>query len=141
MIELCELTAGRFVILRHDDPHLHWDFLLEANNVAVTWRLLQQPEASVVVSAVRIAEHRLFYLDYEGPVSGNRGTVARLHSGRYTVQESNANRLKVIFALPCFATGAVLSHSTERGDYWLFLAPGLSERPRALTRPLPASRR
>ncbi len=127
MIELCALTSGRFVILRHDYPYLHWDFLLEANHAAVTWRLLQQPEVSVPIPAVRIAEHRLFYLDYEGPVSGGRGTVSRVHAGRYCVQEAHADRLKIRFSMPCFAAGAVLSHSTERGDQWLFLAPGLSE--------------
>ncbi len=33
----------------------------------------------------RIANHRLLYLDYEGPVSGNRGHVARWDWGEYRV--------------------------------------------------------
>ena len=37
------------------------------------------------VEALRIADHRLAYLEYEGPVSGNRGCVRRLDAGQYRV--------------------------------------------------------
>jgi hypothetical protein len=33
--------------------------------------------------AIRLPDHRLTYLDYEGPISGNRGTVTRIDRGDY----------------------------------------------------------
>lgn len=45
------------------------------------WRLLAEPRAGADVPAEPNFDHRLFYLDYEGPVSGGRGTVARWDAG------------------------------------------------------------
>lgn len=73
----------RFAILIHDHPFLHWDFLLEAGTSCRTWRLLQSPDFQGEVLAEAIADHRLVYLDYEGPVSGNRGQVIKWDSGTF----------------------------------------------------------
>ena len=72
----------RFVILAHDWPAPHWDLLLEADGVLKAWRLLADP-ASGDAPAEPNTDHRLLYLDYEGPVSGNRGTVARWDVGSF----------------------------------------------------------
>lgn len=71
----------RFVILEHDWPKLHWDFLLEAGPVLRAWRLLAEPGPSRIVPAEPNTNHRLLYLDYEGPLSGNRGTVRQWDAG------------------------------------------------------------
>jgi hypothetical protein len=73
----------RFVILEHDHPELHWDLMLEDGATLRTWRLARPPEPGVMVSAMRIGDHRLAYLDYEGPVSGGRGTVQRWDTGDF----------------------------------------------------------
>lgn len=82
--------AGRFVILTHDNPFLHWDLMLESEGVLRTWRLLAEPEPDVVIGAEPLPDHRLAYLDYEGPVSEERGTVEQwdrgLHQTRQTPQ-------------------------------------------------------
>src|ERR1022692_2322126 len=74
----------RFVILEHDHPTLHWDLMLEADGVLQTWRLAQPPAVAGPIAATAVADHRLMYLDYEGPVSGNRGNVCRWDAGTYT---------------------------------------------------------
>jgi hypothetical protein len=74
----------RFVILEHDHPDLHWDFMLEAAGVLRTWRLAAPPAVGQAVAAVPSFDHRLAYLDYEGPVSGGRGTVRRWDAGTFT---------------------------------------------------------
>ena len=89
----------RFVVLEHDHPELHWDLMLEAGAVLRTWRLHAPPpltlpsppaaggEGRVRGGAVRASpsfDHRLAYLDYEGPVSGGRGTVTRWDAGTFT---------------------------------------------------------
>lgn len=76
----------RFVILEHDHPARHWDFMLEANGVLWTWRLPEPPRHGEM-TAERIADHRLAYLDYEGPISGNRGSVQRWQCGTYELSQ------------------------------------------------------
>jgi len=59
--------------------------MLEVGEHLQTWRLPTTPgSAPVTMQAERIGDHRLAYLDYEGPVSGDRGTVARWDAGEYT---------------------------------------------------------
>src|ERR1700755_874015 len=74
----------RFAILEHDHPLLHWDFLLETGDVLRTWRLQAPPPPGCRLSAEPLAPHRKLYLDYEGPVSGNRGQVKRFDGGTFT---------------------------------------------------------
>ena len=76
---------GRFVVLEHDHPTLHWDLMLEVDGVLKTWRLASPPTIGVI-SAQPIADHRIAYLDYEGPISGGRGTVHRWDRGTYAVE-------------------------------------------------------
>ena len=77
-------TLPRFAILEHDWPERHWDLFLEAAGVLKTWRLLAEPGPGLTVPAEPAADHRLLYLDYEGEVSGGRGTVKRWDAGTFT---------------------------------------------------------
>ena len=72
----------RFVILEHDHPALHWDLMLEAKGALRTWRLPLPPMDGDLV-AEALGDHRLAYLDYQGPVSGNRGNVERWDFGTW----------------------------------------------------------
>src|SRR5688572_3231695 len=88
----------RFVILEHDHPTLHWDLMLESGPVLRTWRLAGPPEsAGEVVAAEASFDHRLAYLDYEGPVSGGRGTVLRWDHGTYQLEGEAAGRIVLRF--------------------------------------------
>src|ERR1700704_4821039 len=81
---MADPTMPRFVILEHDHPVLHWDLMLEAGTALRTWRLARAPSApGEVIDALALPDHRLFYLDYEGPVSGGRGVVKRWDAGEY----------------------------------------------------------
>jgi hypothetical protein len=73
----------RFAVLAHDHPTPHWDLFLEAGDVLRSWRLSPGIESGEAVPAEPTADHRLTYLDYEGPVSGGRGTVARVDAGTF----------------------------------------------------------
>ncbi len=87
----------RFVVLRHECPPghprgLHWDFMLEAGQTLKTWSLPQPPgelanetDVDPPMQIEALADHRLAYLDYEGPISGNRGRVSRFDRGEYEV--------------------------------------------------------
>lgn len=68
----------------------HWDLLLELDNgELLTWQIASLPDLnslaqSLEITAKRLKNHRAIYLDYEGPISGNRGFVRRLASGVYS---------------------------------------------------------
>lgn len=85
----------RFVILTHDHPLLHWDFLLERGATLRSWRLLAEPGIGQVIAAEPMPDHRLLYLGYEGPVSGNRGSVTRWDAGEYELLNDSAADLRV----------------------------------------------
>ena len=78
----------RFVVLRHETPPdssrgTHWDFMLEQDAVLRTWALAEEPRADCPIDAQELAVHRLAYLQYEGPVSGDRGSVVRWDEGEF----------------------------------------------------------
>ncbi len=84
----------RFVVLVHDHPTLHWDFLLEEDAALRTWRLLQPPDTSGPIAAQALSDHRLDYRDYEGPVSRGRGEVRRWDRGEFSTLYQNAERVE-----------------------------------------------
>jgi len=75
----------QFVILEHDSPSLHWDYLIEDGETLACWQLMDRPGKGTAPAARRIANHRRHYLAYEGPVSGNRGEVCRVFEGSLSV--------------------------------------------------------
>jgi hypothetical protein len=88
----------RFAILEHDHPFLHWDFLLEAGDNLRAWRLLGEPRRGPPINAEPLPAHRLLYLDYEGPVSGDRGRVARWDSGTFEWELDDDGEIDVSIA-------------------------------------------
>jgi hypothetical protein len=85
----------RFVILQHDHPFLHWDLMLEAEECLRTWRLLAEPARGKTVAVEPLGDHRKAYLDYEGPVSGGRGTVRRWDAGTFEWRIDSPERVVV----------------------------------------------
>ncbi len=78
----------RFVILHHTGvPSPHFDLMLETspNGPLATWRCPIWPLPAGETPVVRLADHRRHYLDYEGPVSGDRGEVRRVARGSHRV--------------------------------------------------------
>jgi hypothetical protein len=73
----------RYVVLTHDWPGPHWDLLLEAGSVLKAWRLLAEPVVDHWVPAEPNFDHRIIYLDADGPLSGQRGCVSRWDAGTY----------------------------------------------------------
>ena len=104
----------RFVLLYHDcPPHYarpsHWDFMLESGDTLRTWALETLPRAWHAahartiaiyphcpalaegddVAAEQLGDHRREYLEFEGDLSDNRGSVIRVAAGIYaTITES-----------------------------------------------------
>ena len=90
----------RFVILWHEaGPGLarasHFDLLFEEEGDARAWFVERMIEPGVELSAGELPRHRLFYFDYEGPISGNRGAVSRWDSGTYHAVRSGEDFFEV----------------------------------------------
>ncbi len=83
----------RYVILQHDHPFLHWDLMLKHGTFLRTWRLPAIPQNGESLEAEALGDHRPFYLDYEGPVSGDRGHVVRWDSGTYAIESETQEEL------------------------------------------------
>jgi hypothetical protein len=80
------MRNNHFVILRHQLPtDEHWDVMLETDSALTTWSIPPQnlTGSPFVCQAKRLPDHRKHYLDYEGDVTGNRGTVSRIDTGTY----------------------------------------------------------
>ena len=107
----------RYVILEHDHPYLHWDFMLETGERLRTWRLTSAPEFGKRVVAEASFDHRVAYLQYEGTVSGDRGRVTRWDHGSYTMQTDEAERLVV--SLEGQRLKGTVTLSCKEGN-WLF---------------------
>jgi hypothetical protein len=89
------IVMPRFAVLTHDHPFLHWDFLLEHGAACRTWRLLAEPGHHDTIPAEALPDHRLMYLDYEGPVGGDRGTVHCWDAGTFEWLADRENEIEV----------------------------------------------
>jgi hypothetical protein len=117
--------AKQFVVLAHDWPSPHWDFLVEREGELAAWRLLAEPRAGEDIPAELNAPHRLFYLDYEGPVSGGRGSVSRWDAGACEWVSEDPDGAEIELRGEKLVGRAVLRR-TRRGEAWSFrlTAPG-----------------
>ncbi len=87
----------RFVILHHETPPgydrpPHWDLMLKSDRALRTWALAEPPCAGRLIAAEELADHRLAYLDYQGDVSGGRGSVVRWDGGTYELLSGDLQR-------------------------------------------------
>lgn len=132
--------AGRYVVLRHQLPAApadpaggptaapsrgsHYDWMFEVDGHLLTWASEQWCAATqaAVLAALPLPPHRLAYLDYEGEVSGNRGTVYRVEAGTHRLLQVALDRY--VFAVQGGRTGVVTIYRTAPSGSWsIALAP------------------
>jgi len=124
----------RFVLLYHRCPSgfgkpSHWDLMLERDGVLLTWSVAELPAewrtesgsgltaaAEELIAAQKLPDHRLAYLEYEGPLSDNRGAVARHDEGDYEVLEESPTSLRLELNGRIIRFRAVLQQ--VNGDSW-----------------------
>ena len=114
----------RFVILRHEMPPgdsrgTHFDLMLEVGGVLRTWSLPELPLTGKEIPAEALPDHRLAYLDYEGPVSGNRGSVSRVEEGEYEVLAESPGLLHVRLAGKLLRGNLQLRQATDSAAAWM----------------------
>jgi hypothetical protein len=113
--------VSRFVILEHDGPRgLHWDLLLETGPALASWALAQLPNASGPIDAERLPDHRLDYLDYEGPVSAGRGTVRRWDIGTFELVHETDREWIIRLKGKRLCGTATVAQAGEDSRHWRF---------------------
>ena len=106
----------RFAILAHDFPTPHWDLFLEAGSFLRSWRLPILIDIETTFVAEPMPNHRLLYLDYEGPVSGGRGSVARVDAGTFAWELDQPDHAEVQLLGKVFVGRLILMKTVEQ---WL----------------------
>jgi hypothetical protein len=87
----------RYVVLHHTgirEPHFDLMLELSPGSELSTWRLLHWPPMRED-QFTPLPKHRREYLEYEGPVSGDRGEVNRVAAGSYRLIETFPSKLIV----------------------------------------------
>jgi len=83
----------KFVIQKHIKAgSAHWDLMFEAGSVLQTYRLDLPPEklSPQANTAIKIFDHPLKFLTYQGSVNKGLGTVEIADSGIYTPLTANS---------------------------------------------------
>jgi len=87
---LAIMPAPRTVVLKHVCPPFghHFDWMLQVlsdqDRSLLTIRMSERPDlapANGCLEGVLLPAHRTIYLTYEGPLTGGRGSVARMREG------------------------------------------------------------
>jgi hypothetical protein len=112
------------VVLWHQMPvgaprATHWDFMIEVGSALRTWALAEEPSDSATIDATALPDHRLAYLEYEGPVSGDRGEVSQWDRGVCRAIEVTADRCLYELAGDRLV-GQVLLVRVQPTDHWTF---------------------
>ncbi len=91
--------AEEFVVQAHSGyGPLHYDLMIQRVTSLATWQLATPPDqarSDRALPARRLADHRLEYLTYQGPVSGGRGSVAIADKGICQVLSADQSHLLV----------------------------------------------
>jgi hypothetical protein len=100
----------RYVVLHHtgiENPHFDLMLELSPNSDLSTWRVPHWPPTPGD-KFTPLPNHRREYLEYEGPVSNNRGKVKRIAAGTAQLIRQEQNQILVSvtrlnLSLPTFA--------------------------------------
>jgi hypothetical protein len=127
---------GACVLLLHElsDGDSHYDWLIDRHEPAERAEAAGDPGERALIAfrlsdridlalppqfdAQRLADHRRVYLTYEGPVSGGRGRVRRVASGRMRVKRASEHDLVLVGGFG-EARGR-LSGAAVEGGRWVF---------------------
>jgi hypothetical protein len=111
----------KFVIQEHSTAqNVHWDFMLESADSLQTYRLDKAPLQLIQnpAKAVKIFDHPLKFLTYQGPVNKGQGSVRIIETGTYEMVHQAHNRIEMNLNGKILKGNFTLSHI--EGDNWQF---------------------
>jgi bifunctional non-homologous end joining protein LigD len=111
----------KFVIQEHSSgSDVHWDFMLQIGGSLQTYRLDKAPQELIrnPAVAVKIFDHPLKFLTYQGPVNRGRGNVRIVETGTYEILHQAHDRTELDLNGKILKGKFTLSH--VEGDNWQF---------------------
>jgi hypothetical protein len=72
--------------------------MFECAGALRTWSIENEPTAGTVADARQLDDHRLDYLEYEGPIAGNRGSVTRWDAGEYALEHADERQWRAVLS-------------------------------------------
>ncbi len=101
MYELTKNDQLRFVVLFHEyesghERADHWDLMLEHEGQLLTWALSEIPKPGRSILATTLSDHRIEYLELEGAISHDRGSVSRLFGGNFQWKTETIKHIAVL---------------------------------------------
>ncbi len=75
----------------------HYDLFVRDNDYLLTWEFQHHPMDIPTQSVLQLANHRLEYLDFSGPLSGDRGILHPIDSGECSWLHRQPDRLILSF--------------------------------------------
>lgn len=124
-----EIPATRTVLLEHTTPDggVHLDWLIErpgidAEHRLIAFRCTDDPTTRSAWVGERLPDHRARYLEYEGPISGNRGSVRRVWSKPCVLQTEAADGLSLTIE-PLLTSARTLHLRRVASTRWSFQQP------------------
>lgn len=114
-----ELPTTLLHHLGYGPPHYDWLLAFDNTGPLLTFRI-DRPTADWLdagkLDLVPLGDHRRAYLAYEGPISGNRGTVTRIDQGTHRPETHTADRIVTTVAWTDLTLRAELNR--EAPDRW-----------------------
>jgi hypothetical protein len=122
------MTDGQkqFVIQEHTrNGDIHWDLMLEQSGSLRTFRLDTPPGQLLTkpARAVKIANHDLRFLTYQGPVNKGAGNVRIVESGTYSAANQTPGRIELKLNGTTFIKGCFLLEQIENDNWKLSSEP------------------
>ena len=93
---------------------------MEKGEALATWALAEPPDSAGPVAAEALPDHRLAYLEYEGEVSGGRGSVRRWDHGNYRIEAEGVDGLSVVLSGTRLIGRVELRPCSEEPRKWQF---------------------
>jgi hypothetical protein len=110
----------KFVVQKHqkESEPTHWDLMLESGDFLETYRLALPPEKwkKNAIEAMKIFDHPLKFLSYEGRVNKGKGWVKIADCGTYHLIAKNKTQKHILFVGKLLKVEYQLS--LVEGDRW-----------------------
>ncbi|MEM6470858.1 MAG: hypothetical protein AAF802_14965 [Planctomycetota bacterium] len=116
---LLHVEGDKFARTRGGASRAHWDWLFatDKDGPLITWSGDVLVEGGTLdlgdlhgtsCSVVRLPDHRRKYLTYDGPLSGDRGSVCGILRGAYRLGDQRANRFEAVVVESTHGTPAII---------------------------------
>jgi DNA polymerase Ligase (LigD) len=94
--------------------------MIEVGDSLRTWALAEEPAEERSIAADSLPQHRLAYLEYEGAISAERGTVTQWDRGTYRTLGDSSNLLILNLVGARLRGQVLLSRQKDSPDHWTF---------------------